>query len=69
MQWYNNDRGSRLCLLYILRTRFGGERRGLKKVNFRGHLSHFCLWWTYPTCVLEQSEQNVRCSNQLTHNF
>ena len=28
MQRYNNDRGSRLCILYILLTRPGGERRG-----------------------------------------
>ena len=34
MQWYKNDSGSRLCLLYVLRTRPGGERRGKK-----GHLS------------------------------
>ena len=25
---YNNDRGSGLCLLYVLRTRPGGERGG-----------------------------------------
>ena len=34
MQWYNNDRGSRLCLLYILRTRLGGKRRGEKRSIF-----------------------------------
>ena len=28
MQWYKNDRGSRLCLFYVLRTRPGGERKG-----------------------------------------
>ena len=28
MQWYKNDSGSRLCLLYVLRTRPDGEIRG-----------------------------------------
>ena len=26
-------------------------KKGIKKVNFCPHFSHFCLWWTYPTCV------------------
>ena len=34
MQWYNNDGGSRLCLLYVLRTLPGEERREEKRSIF-----------------------------------